>query len=280
MNKNYFFIALLLFLSVNLNAQTTLTQSVNPNLVEGSGNACWNPGGLNPNTYNDNSFYRAYNLSDFSVTGNFQITSVQFGQGSADTGKEITLKIHTANTDDLTNAVLTEQASTTHICNASNNLQVVSVPLSVSIPSNSTIVFEVFAPDSGTNTGELFFIGTNSAGQNDDSYISFSECAGWTDPTIVSDQYVMNVVGDEVLGIDDFKAFKLSITPNPTKDIINIDLDNANVISSMNLYNITGQLIYKNIKSKRVDLSELKTGIYLLEVGTEKGKIIRKIIKN
>ncbi|TWO32485.1 T9SS type A sorting domain-containing protein [Seonamhaeicola sediminis] len=279
MIKNYFFIALL-FLGANLNAQTTLTQSENPNLVDDSGNACWNPGGLNPNTYNDNSFYRAYNLSDFSITGSFQITSVQFGQGSADTGKEITLKIHTANTDDLTNAVLTEQASTTHICNASNNLQVVSVPLSVSIPSNSTIVFEVFAPDSGTNTGELFFIGTNSAGQNDDSYISFSECAGWTDPTIVSDQYVMNVLGDEVLGIDDFKAFKLSITPNPTKDIININLDNSNTINHMNLYNITGRLIYRSVKSNSIDLSQLNSGVYLLEINTEKGKTTRKVIKN
>ena len=125
MKKNYvlFLMASLFFYIVD--AQVTLTQSVDPNTVDAGGVACWSNG---TGEYRDNAFFRAYNLNDFGVTGDFEISSVQYGQGSADDGKEITVSIYTADTDDLATATLTFVASATHTSNSADDLSLVSVP--------------------------------------------------------------------------------------------------------------------------------------------------------
>ena len=84
MKKKYTLFLLSQLFGFFSNAQITLTQSVDPITINVPGAACWaNLEG----TYNDNSFYRVYNLSDFGVTGDFQISSVEYGQGTADGGQ-------------------------------------------------------------------------------------------------------------------------------------------------------------------------------------------------
>ena len=198
MKKNYTLFLMLVLIALTTNAQITLTQSVDNTTVDVAGSACWD---ASIGEYRDNSFMRAYNLADFSITEDFEITSVEYGQGGADDGKIITCNIYTATSDDLTTATLALVGTANHISTAANDLGLVSVALSASIPAGSTIVFEVFAADSGTNTGESFFPGINAGGENDDSYILSNDC-GITVPTTTTavgfpdNQYVMNVVGD------------------------------------------------------------------------------------
>ena len=86
-----------------IQAQITLTQSINPFTVDTGGVACWNAAS---GSYSANSFFRAYNLADFGVDEAFEISSVEYGQGTADEGKVLALRIYTADTDDLAVAVL------------------------------------------------------------------------------------------------------------------------------------------------------------------------------
>ena len=74
--------------------------------------------------------------------------------------------------------------------------------------------------------------------------------------------------------------FTTNIYPNPATN--NITIENSNfVISNIELYNITGQLVKtENVNSMSINMniSDLKTGIYILELHTNETSIRRKLI--
>ena len=280
MKKNYMLFLFSLLTVGFVNAQVTLSQSVDAVNVTDGGVACWNSGN---GEYRENSFFRAYNLSDFGITEAFDVTSVEYGQGAADDGKEITLNIYTATSDDLTTATLTLVGSATHTSAEADDLTLVSVALSASIPANSTIAFEILAGDSGTNTGETFFPGINDGGENDDSYLMSAAC-NITTPTTTSaigfadNQYVMNVVGN-VLSVDEFDMNQISVTPNPTTEFINIDIPNNSGNFVSELFDITGKQVLKRENLETLNVSQLRSGIYILRIKTDNGVVSRRIVK-
>lgn len=280
MKKNYMLFLLSLLTIGVCNAQVTLSQSNDPVNVTDGGVACWN----NANgEYRENSFFRAYNLSDFGITEAFDITSVEYGQGAADDGKEITLNIYTATSDDLSTATLTLIGSATHTSAAADDLTLVSVALSASIPANSTIAFEVLAGDSGTNPGETFFPGINAGGENDDSYLLSAACNISVPTTATAigfadNQYVMNVVGN-VLSVDEFEMSQINVTPNPTTEFINIDIPNNSGSFVSELFDITGKQVLRKENLETLNVSQLNSGIYILRIKTDNGVVSRRIIK-
>lgn len=283
MKKNYILFLMAGLFIWSVNAQITLTQSVDPVTVDDGGVACWSNTTLE---YRENSFFRAYNLADFGVTDEFQITSVEYGQGSADDGKIINCNIYSASSDDLTTATLTLLGSATHTSSSADDLSLVSVPLSVVVPAGTaTIAFEVLAPDSGTNTGETFFPGLNSAGENDDSYLKSAGC-NITVPTTTTaigfsdNQYVMNVIGN-TLSVDEATlGNSISLYPNPTNNIINLNVANSVSINKLELYNILGKQVLNLNNAKTLDLTNLESGVYMLRIVTNKGSITKKVVRN
>lgn len=283
MKKNYILFLMIGLFTWSINAQVTLTQSNDPVSVTAGGVACWSNTTLE---YRTNSFFRAYNLADFSVTEDFEISSVEYGQGAADDGKLITCNIYTATSDDLATATLILVGSATHTSAAADDLTLISVALTATIPSTATtVVFEVLAGDSGTNIGETFFPGLNTGGENDDSYLLAADC-GITAPSTATsigfadNQYVMNVIGN-VLSIEEFSLDNsISVYPNPTSNIINLDISNAVTVKSVELYNVIGKRVIKTNNATTLDLTNLESGIYMLKVTTDLGSITKKIIRS
>ena len=79
------------------------------------------------------------------------------------------------------------------------------------------------------------------------------------------------------LEIGSFNKSEISIYPNPTSGIVNIDTKLA--IDKVNVYNITGQLI-QSTKSTTIDLSGAKTGIYVVKIEFENGQSsVHKVIR-
>ena len=68
----------------------------------------------------------------------------------------------------------------------------------------------------------------------------------------------------------------IKIYPNPTTNIINIDTQYA--IDKIEVYNIIGKLVLTSIE-KSINLRQLDSGVYLLKVASERGNIIKRIIK-
>ena len=75
-------------------------------------------------------------------------------------------------------------------------------------------------------------------------------------------------------GLNDFKLY-----PNPAKNILNVDLIDATETRA-NLYDFSGRLVSKTTllnTNNTLDVSQLASGVYILELSNEKGKATAKI---
>src|SRR5690606_32924352 len=80
-----------------------------------------------------------------------------------------------------------------------------------------------------------------------------------------------------ILSSDTFVLENFKVYPNPTTDILNIELENSLVLEKVLIYNTTGQLI-KESKEKIINLNGLAKGIYHVQVITDKGKATKKVV--
>jgi len=72
----------------------------------------------------------------------------------------------------------------------------------------------------------------------------------------------------------------IKIYPNPTTDFISIDII-ENITSKIEFFNIYGQSVFFKVidnKHEQIDISNLKSGIYIIEVSNSKSKYQQKII--
>lgn len=264
--------------------EIVLTNSNNPTDVTAGGVACWSSA---TGEYRNNSFYRSYDLGEYGVTeGDFNITSVEYGQGSADDGKVINLNIYTADNLDLEVATLTLVDGTTHVSSSADDLSLVVVDnLDITVPGGSIVVFEVNAGDSGTNTGETFFPGNNADGETADSYLMAADCSVNV-PTPVGDvtgtpeSYVMNVVGEPILSVGENALSSISVYPNPASDVLNIEAPASVDIKSVAIFDVLGKRSNAALVNGQINISDLARGVYILNIETSAGTITEKIVKN
>lgn len=85
--------------------------------------------------------------------------------------------------------------------------------------------------------------------------------------------------------VDRSKEHKLIVYPNPTSGTINFEPSSEDIIvKQFNVYDTTNSLLLSkqinNVGKQTVDLSDLKEGIYMLQIETNKGIETTKIIKN
>jgi hypothetical protein len=82
------------------------------------------------------------------------------------------------------------------------------------------------------------------------------------------------------LGINDTEIVPLQFAPNPVKT--NLELQSTIVLQSVIIYNVLGQKVYEiiiNDTSAILDLSNLKTGNYLVKIDAETGQKVIRIVK-
>src|SRR5690606_339389 len=90
------------------------------------------------------------------------------------------------------------------------------------------------------------------------------------------------------LGVEDInKADALSIYPNPSNGVFNIELDAKAGMVSYAVYNLEGKLISQNNVnhaggkfSQKLNLSHLPTGTYVIQVSNGAEKVSKKLIIN
>ncbi|UUV20596.1 T9SS type A sorting domain-containing protein [Paenimyroides aestuarii] len=86
---------------------------------------------------------------------------------------------------------------------------------------------------------------------------------------------VFNLSG--ILSSDTFVLENFNIHPNPTTDIINIELKENLSLEKVLIYNTNGQLV-KETSEKTINVSGFAKGIYNVQVYTNQGKATKKII--
>lgn len=77
---------------------------------------------------------------------------------------------------------------------------------------------------------------------------------------------------DEVLSVNDSTIEGLSIFPNPTNGIANINLPANKALENVSVYDITGrQVININANVSSIDLNNFSTGVYIAQLTTTDG---------
>ncbi len=92
---------------------------------------------------------------------------------------------------------------------------------------------------------------------------------------------IFEVTVNEYTDIENLRQNGISIYPNPTNGIINIETGNNN-IQNIKISDITGKTLIKKSdiqQNEAIDLSELESGIYIISIQTDKNIFTTKIIK-
>ncbi len=94
---------------------------------------------------------------------------------------------------------------------------------------------------------------------------------------------VLTVTYTNNLSVDEVDLNDIKIYPNPTEGIIDLGIGPALQITSAEIFNLLGQNILKfeneQIDSRQLDISSLQSGTYLLQISTENGSTIKRIVK-
>lgn len=140
--------------------------------------------------HHDNSYWRAFTLSDFSALNSvfFIVESVDVGVETANasgtgTPQPITLRLYSQTGAAFPGGARTLLA-TENVLIPDQTLTLLNIPLTTPVPllnASGVLVVELFTP-SGIAAGHSFVVGANPAGQLAPSYISAADC-GIATPT-------------------------------------------------------------------------------------------------
>ncbi len=266
---------------VALNAQT-ITHNNSQTVDDGLGLTCQS-GGITT----DNQFFGVFDLAgDFGITGAWQIDEVQFGVDEVlnAPGDAYNVVVNAYTTDNGNpNGTLTLLGGDAITLSSGDALSVVSVPFSTPAvaPAGSVVVIELLVVDD-TQTG--FRLGATGTASNDDSWILADACGLTTADTYANigfpDRWhIMNVVGQDILGVGDNIADLVSVYPNPTSDVLNVSIP-ANVdVNSAALYDVLGKNTGLVLADGQINTSNLARGVYILNIETSAGTLTQKIVK-
>ncbi|MCH2235298.1 MAG: T9SS type A sorting domain-containing protein [Crocinitomicaceae bacterium] len=88
-------------------------------------------------------------------------------------------------------------------------------------------------------------------------------------------------VGTDDLSIDE-ESLNINVYPNPTDSQFNIEIQEGTFVQSVRVMNLSGQTVYQTTENNSlytINLSDFESGIFILEIVTDKGTNIQKIVK-
>tara|TARA_R110002020_G_scaffold35530_6_gene107117 strand:- start:3512 stop:4555 length:1044 start_codon:yes stop_codon:yes gene_type:complete len=84
-----------------------------------------------------------------------------------------------------------------------------------------------------------------------------------------------------LIGTEEFNAETIAVYPNPTSEIIWVNDNTSFTVDNYSVYDISGRKILFNTfnsSEKKVDVSNLNSGVYLLELVSSERSITKKIV--
>lgn len=92
---------------------------------------------------------------------------------------------------------------------------------------------------------------------------------------------VLEIGSWEALSTEEVTVNKtIAIYPNPANDLVTINSENGNV-NSVTIYDVTGRLVYTetaNVAKLNINITDLSKGVYVINVTTESGESVEKLI--
>ncbi len=143
------------------------------------------------------------------------------------------------------------------------------------LPAITLFNCDIYCELEGVYLGDFYFKDGNP---QTFSYEVISNAPGYR--LIVTDpEGNFAVYEDTILGIDENRVNNVSIFPNPTKNILYLYSENQFIISAT-IYSLSGKRLISTVGNPdAINVASLSEGIYFLEITTEKGSEVKKIIK-
>ena len=82
-----------------------------------------------------------------------------------------------------------------------------------------------------------------------------------------------------LLSISDFVHPNISLFPNPAREQFTIQLSEELELEEVNIYSSLGELVNSN-KTHIINISEFTSGVYYVEINTNKAKVTKKLVVN
>lgn len=108
--------------------------------------------------------------------------------------------------------------------------------------------------------------------------------------TILNDNYegqawIDNIqVVEGLLSVKSPIASQFSIYPNPATDVINITNADNILVNNVAVVDLNGRTVkslnFNNVSEAQINIGDLASGMYLLNVSSDKGTMTKKIVKN
>ena len=91
---------------------------------------------------------------------------------------------------------------------------------------------------------------------------------------------LITLYGDSLLSTAEVEGTaNFSLWPNPVQNILHIR--NLDTSGSLKIYNLQGKLVYENTDlAESIDVSSFASGLYVVHLQTEKGRLVKKFIKS
>lgn len=102
------------------------------------------------------------------------------------------------------------------------------------------------------------------------------------------DQYMFMVDDFKVtttgLRVDQFFADKFTVSPNPANNVISVSNAQGITLTDVSITDINGRTVKTvtvgNVSETQLNVSELTSGIYFLNINSDAGKAVKKFVKN
>jgi hypothetical protein len=134
-------------------------------------------------------------------------------------------------------------------------------------------------------TGAVPATGTNSPREID--YLHTAGTGNIVSVTSKFDNILVNANAIEnLLGSSAFNlvASNFSVSPNPANDFITVSNSDNILVSGISITDLNGRVVkqnsYENVSNIQVNVSDLSSGVYMMNITSEKGSITKKIVKN
>lgn len=90
--------------------------------------------------------------------------------------------------------------------------------------------------------------------------------------------YWSECIDKDYQGLDENTIADVAVYPNPATNFIKIDVNTqlSVFVQCVDIYNVTGQLVISSTETE-INVSELESGIYFVNILTEKGVFVKKI---
>ena len=108
---------------------------------------------------------------------------------------------------------------------------------------------------------------------------------GENDQTILTDAVFIDTSANCGLGVFNHKVEFAAVYPNPAHDFIYVESSNISGSMMVSMFDLSGKKVISTtsyIRRSKVDLSELQSGLYLIEVRNNEGALIatQKVVKD